>query len=575
MRRPFVSSSIQVRLLLLAIGIILPIMGFSIFVAVRSIEAERFTIERSLLASVRSLAADVEREVSNIKRTARLLGLTLEHRPQGPGTEFDALASEGKKLGLIVTLDDAPKTTADERPVPSTAPTSTAQSELVTVETTGTQPPSGSHRVTVKMPVDIGEKDQKVLSIVLPTNNFWQIVNDQQLPAGWLSGIVDLSGLIVARNRDADRFVGKPASRDFLSRATDLEGMFATTSLDGTPVVTAYARLPELGWIVSEAVPKTLLDTPRRQSILLLAVGAIGSLSITCMAALLAGRTIARPVLGLSRAARALGAGRMPPMPPEGLREADEVGEALIIAFDEINEREAALRSSEERYRRIFDLSPLGIMLATSGRAVVSVNPALCRLLGYDATELVGQNVAMFTHTGDRTTHAFADTNERGWRSVEKRFVNKGGVTVYVRLNVELYELPDGTLQFLTLVEDVTSRALAEHSRDKAEERLRHVEKIESLGRLTGGIAHDFNNLLLAISLNLEGLKGNLTEGSAEQLDEALHATELARSLTSQLLAFSRTQSLNAGSIGVNDALGAVPQPPTAHAATQYRRGLT
>ena len=46
------------------------------------------------------------------------------------------------------------------------------------------------------------------------------------------------------------------------------------------------------------------------------------------------------------------------------------------------------------------------------------------------------------------------------------------------------------------------NREIAE--REKAEQALVQVQKIEAIGQLTGGIAHDFNNLLQAIGGNLE-----------------------------------------------------------------------
>ena len=79
-----------------------------------------------------------------------------------------------------------------------------------------------------------------------------------------------------------------------------------------------------------------------------------------------------------------------------------------------------------------------------------------------------------------------------------------------------------------------------------SEQRLRHAQKMESVGRLAAGIAHDFNNLLTVIL--------GFTEFLIERLppDEGLHgdATEIraaaqrATGLTRQLLAFSRQQVL-------------------------------
>jgi two-component system cell cycle sensor histidine kinase/response regulator CckA len=97
-----------------------------------------------------------------------------------------------------------------------------------------------------------------------------------------------------------------------------------------------------------------------------------------------------------------------------------------------------------------------------------------------------------------------------------------------------------------------TQRALA-----RAEEQLRHSQKMEAVGRLAGGIAHDFNNLLSVI-LSYAGLLevGNHAEFPlAEGLAEITKASERAAQLTRQLLAFSRQQVLAPRVVDLNDVV--------------------
>jgi signal transduction histidine kinase/DNA-binding response OmpR family regulator len=94
---------------------------------------------------------------------------------------------------------------------------------------------------------------------------------------------------------------------------------------------------------------------------------------------------------------------------------------------------------------------------------------------------------------------------------------------------------------------DVTER----HS---LEEQLAQARKMESVGQLTGGVAHDFNNLLTVIIGNLDLLarRPGHDERTERQLTAMRYAADRGRSLTRQLLAFSRRQHLSPVTLDVN-----------------------
>ena len=92
--------------------------------------------------------------------------------------------------------------------------------------------------------------------------------------------------------------------------------------------------------------------------------------------------------------------------------------------------------------------------------------------------------------------------------------------------------------------------------RAETEGKLRHVQKLKSVGQLTGGIAHDFNNHLTIILGNLDTLRRRLLILSPDQsgeeraatllklVDHALQGARSAAQLTQRLLAFARQQPL-------------------------------
>ena len=91
----------------------------------------------------------------------------------------------------------------------------------------------------------------------------------------------------------------------------------------------------------------------------------------------------------------------------------------------------------------------------------------------------------------------------------------------------------------------------------RAEEMLRQSQKMEAIGQLTGGIAHDFNNLLTAVIGNLDMIRTRAAGNDRLQrmADNALEAARKGAKLSSQLLAFSRSQRMNVGPVDLAQLL--------------------
>ena len=82
------------------------------------------------------------------------------------------------------------------------------------------------------------------------------------------------------------------------------------------------------------------------------------------------------------------------------------MGQRIALAFvRDITERKRAeeeRRLSEERFRRIFDEGPFGMVLESPDHTIIAVNKMLCELLGYAEQELIGQNIVNLTYEEDR-----------------------------------------------------------------------------------------------------------------------------------------------------------------------------
>src|SRR5262245_5621337 len=97
---------------------------------------------------------------------------------------------------------------------------------------------------------------------------------------------------------------------------------------------------------------------------------------------------------------------------------------------------EAALRESEERFRRTFELAASGLAHIGLDRRFIRVNRRLCEILGYPERELVGKTGRELSHPDDvdtinRHRPALYEGKTDSVR-VEKRYVRKDGSVVWV-----------------------------------------------------------------------------------------------------------------------------------------------
>jgi PAS domain S-box-containing protein len=224
----------------------------------------------------------------------------------------------------------------------------------------------------------------------------------------------------------------------------------------------------------------------------------------------------------------------------------------LAITIDDTERKRAddALRFSEERFRSAMEHSPIGMAIASLEGRWIEVNPALCRIVGYTREEMLTRDFQSLTHPDDlEVTLEYARqmlAREIETYQMEKRYLHKDGHVVWGQLNVSLLWDSDGKPRhFVSQIQDISGRKLAEEARKSLEIQLHQAQKMESLGTLAGGIAHDFNNILGAILGNVE-LAG-LDAGAHPVIQESLvaigKAAHRARDLVRQILAFSRQQT--------------------------------
>jgi two-component system cell cycle sensor histidine kinase/response regulator CckA len=203
------------------------------------------------------------------------------------------------------------------------------------------------------------------------------------------------------------------------------------------------------------------------------------------------------------------------------------------------------LRKSEERYRRLFENSLEGILVAEiENKQFLYANPAICRMLGYSKEELKQMSVYGI-HPKKELEEIVSnfEAQARGEKSLTPLIpcLRKDGTIIYADIVTTLMNINDKecNVGFFT---DKTDYKRAEEEKEKINLQLLQAQKMESVGRLAGTIAHDFNNLLTAIIGYGSMLRDEMPSGDSkkEMVGEILFAAKQAARLTGQLLAFSR-----------------------------------
>ncbi|HUB81698.1 MAG TPA: PAS domain S-box protein [Bryobacteraceae bacterium] len=240
-----------------------------------------------------------------------------------------------------------------------------------------------------------------------------------------------------------------------------------------------------------------------------------------------------------------------------------ESGEPLhfVGVVEDVTERvqaEEALRNSEERFRRVVENAPEGIVVERD-RLILYVNAKAVALFGaLSASELVGRDMLALAKPEERaeiTARSNAVAQRAAVPPAERTFLRLDGTPFPVEVSATPIEY-DRQPASLVFLRDISERKQAEAEKRGLEEQLRQVQKMESLGRLAGGVAHDFNNHLTVINGYCDMLLANLEPGSRrEEIEEIRAAGQRAGSLTQQLLAFSRKQMAERKPLALNEVV--------------------
>ena len=194
--------------------------------------------------------------------------------------------------------------------------------------------------------------------------------------------------------------------------------------------------------------------------------------------------------------------------------------------------------------------------LILKGGIFTDCNDAEAKMYDFDSrTDIIGKYPREFIVEFDDSTESFEGFVSNGFQTemLETEEKDSKGNIHYFRKSY-FGAIKDEELHAIWGIQmDITDQR-------KLEEQLRQSQKLEAIGTLAGGIAHDFNNLLTVINGHAEMSMMALESDRSSHKDiiSILSAGKRAKTLISQLLAFSRKQIYAPKIIEINRAISSL-----------------
>jgi PAS domain S-box-containing protein len=216
----------------------------------------------------------------------------------------------------------------------------------------------------------------------------------------------------------------------------------------------------------------------------------------------------------------------------------------------EREQKERALRQSEERFQELFENAKDIIFTLDLEGNLNSLNQSAVDVMGWSKDEALKLNIKNLVapeHHNLCRQMMQRIVNEEPLQQFEITLIRKDGKKILLDTSARLIQSDGRKTGVQGIARDVTERRHLENM-------VRQSQKLDAIGRLSGGLAHDFNNLLCVISGHTELLSERLEaqHQGTKNLIQIKKAVDSASALVRQLLAFSRKQVISPQILDLN-----------------------
>jgi len=561
-------ASVRALLLWLMLACLLPGALGAGAILYRSYINERVQLEHDTLQTARALMQTVDAELSKAKAVAQTLA-TSKYLVTNDFARFHAQAQAvvpllGYDCNLILIDSTGQQLLNTLKPFPSVLPRHGNLELVHRIISTG-QPVISDIYVgavrnqpitAIAVPVWQGGSVQYVLSFTFAPQSMGKILTQQQLPPDWVVSIFDGQGRIAFRSHGADRFVGQKGAPALVAlMAETTEGMLEANTLEGIPVSAVFSRSVASNWSVAIGIPTQSSTAKLQRRFLWLAAAIAGLLGAGTLLALTLARRIGGSVRALREPALALGKGEVVPVPPLYLKEADDVGAALVTASNLLRraetlrlESDAKLTATAHRLEAHLRNSPLAIIEFDRDFHVQRWSAEAERLFGWSEEVMLGQSCLDMRWVdetdSEKVQQSRAELQAGACNSNicrNRNYRQDGTVIDCEWYNSALHDQDGNLVSILSQILDVSERKRAEADLRAAVAAAERANNAKS--RFLAAASHDLRQPLAALSLYVNILKNKVTLADKKLVTQLKECVDSLSGLLNDLLDLSKLEA--------------------------------
>jgi PAS domain S-box-containing protein len=228
---------------------------------------------------------------------------------------------------------------------------------------------------------------------------------------------------------------------------------------------------------------------------------------------------------------------------------------ALVgLDITEKKKREQAMQNRAALYEAAIETTDGFCRISGSGQ-FLEVSDGYCHLSGYSREELLTMNILKMTGDFVISLQQFSVIVQGNGKTFEIEQRRKDGSIWMAELTASYTKLNDGGSSLFIFLHDVTERVEMQ-KRDKIlRDQIAHMQKVDSIGRLTAGIGHDFNNMLNGILgyadlsreiINEDMADSDLKTDLEHNLSRVMESGNRAKELIAKMMNYCRQNNENA-----------------------------